>query len=107
MIELPPDFMIGASTAAYQIEGGASADGRGPSIWDTFSHTPGATAGGATGDVAADHYHRAADDLDLVAAMQLDAYRFSISWSRVMPEGEGDVNAAGLAFYSDLVDGLI
>jgi beta-glucosidase len=106
-IVLPSDFVLGASTAAYQIEGGASVGGRGPSIWDTFSHTPGTTAGGATGDVAADHYHRVVEDLDLIASLQLDAYRFSISWSRVMPEGEGRVNDTGLAFYSDLVDGLI
>ncbi|MEU8820593.1 GH1 family beta-glucosidase [Actinoplanes sp. NPDC048796] len=106
-ITLPAGFLLGASTAAYQIEGGASDGGRGPSIWDTFSHTPGRTAGGATGDVAADHYHRVAEDLDLIASLRLDAYRFSISWSRVMPEGEGRVNDTGLAFYSDLVDGLI
>lgn len=106
-MRLPSGFVIGASTAAYQIEGGATADGRGPSIWDTFSHTPGRIAGGATGDVAADHYHHVIEDLDLIASMRLDAYRFSISWSRIMPEGEGRVNPAGLAFYSDLVDGLI
>lgn len=104
---IPFGFVLGASTASYQIEGGATADGRGPSIWDTFSHTPGTVADAATGDVAADHYHRVTEDLDLMASLQLDAYRFSISWSRVMPEGEGRVNEAGLAFYSELVDGLI
>lgn len=97
----------GAATAAYQIEGAASKDGRGPSIWDTFSHTPGATAEGATGDTAAGHYDNVTTDLDLMASLHLDAYRFSISWSRVMPEGEGAVNGAGLAFYSTLVDGLL
>ncbi|MHA7189429.1 GH1 family beta-glucosidase [Arthrobacter sp. MDT2-16] len=104
---LPEDFMLGAATAAYQIEGGANEGGRGPSIWDTFSHTPGTTAGGATGDTAADHFHRTEEDLDLMAALHLQAYRFSISWSRVMPTGEGKVNDEGLAFYSTLVDGLL
>lgn len=105
-LQLPPGFVLGAATAAYQIEGGATDGGRGPSIWDTFSHTPGKTAGGATGDVAADHYHRVEGDLDLMSALGLDAYRFSISWPRVMPAGEGQLNDEGLAFYSDLVDGL-
>jgi beta-glucosidase len=104
---LPADFLLGAATAAYQIEGGARDGGRGPSIWDTFSHTPGTTAGGATGDVATDHYHRAESDLDLMATLHLEAYRFSISWSRVIPTGDGEVNAAGLAFYDRLVDGLV
>ncbi|MFF5967917.1 GH1 family beta-glucosidase [Streptomyces collinus] len=106
-LEFPPGFVFGAATAAYQIEGGATDGGRGPSIWDTFSHTPGKTAAGATGDVATDHFHRVEDDLDLMASLNLDVYRFSISWSRVMPTGEGDVNPQGLAFYSDLVDGLL
>ncbi|MDX3192567.1 GH1 family beta-glucosidase [Streptomyces sp. MN03-5084-2B] len=106
-LAFPADFILGAATAAYQIEGGASDDGRGPSIWDTFSHTAGKTAGGATGDVATDHYHRAEADLDLMASLNLDAYRFSISWPRVLPTGEGDINQAGLAFYSRLVDGLL
>ncbi|MFD4987773.1 GH1 family beta-glucosidase [Streptomyces sp. NPDC058372] len=106
-IEFPPEFILGASTAAYQIEGAADEGGRGPSIWDTFSHTPGKTAGGATGDAAADHYHHVEADLDLMESLNLDAYRFSISWSRVMPTGEGDVNPEGLKFYSDLIDGLI
>ncbi|KRF21841.1 beta-glucosidase [Phycicoccus sp. Soil803] len=103
----PPAFIVGASTASYQIEGAFDEGGRGPSIWDTFSHTPGNIAGGATGDVAADHYHRVGADLDLMSSLNLDAYRFSISWSRVMPTGEGGINPEGLAFYSDLVDGLI
>ncbi|MGW0838870.1 GH1 family beta-glucosidase [Streptomyces sp. NPDC002787] len=106
-LAFPPDFILGAATAAYQIEGGAREGGRGPSIWDTFSHTPGKTAEGATGDVAADHYHRVDADLDLMASLHLDAYRFSISWPRVMPTGEGEVNPEGLEFYSRLVDGLI
>ena len=106
-IDLPPSFILGAATAAYQIEGGATEGGRGPSIWDTFSHTPGKTEGGATGDVAADHYHRVEEDLGLMEALNLTAYRFSISWSRVMPTGEGEVNAEGLQFYSRLVDSLL
>lgn len=104
---LPDDFVLGAATAAYQIEGSATEGGRGPSIWDTFSHTPGATADGATGDVAADHYRKAAADLDLMASMGLGVYRFSVSWSRIQPTGEGAVNETGLQFYSELVDGLI
>jgi len=104
---VPDGFLLGAATAAYQIEGGAAEGGRGPSIWDTFSHTPGKTAGGATGDVAADHYHHLDDDLDLMASLHLDAYRFSISWSRVMPTGEGELNPEGVAFYDRLVDGLV
>ena len=106
-LTFPPDFILGAATAAYQIEGGAGEGGRGPSIWDTFSHTPGKTAHGATGDVAADHYHQVETDLDLMASLSLGAYRFSISWPRVMPTGEGEVNPDGLAFYSRLIDGLL
>lgn len=106
-LSFPPGFVLGAATAAYQIEGGAAEGGRAPSIWDTFSHTPGKTAGGATGDVAADHFHRVEEDLDLMARLELDAYRFSISWSRVMPDGDGPVNQEGLDFYSRLVDGLL
>lgn len=100
-------FLLGAATAAYQIEGGAHEGGRGPSIWDTFSHTPGKTADGATGDVAADHYHHVESDLDLMASLNLDAYRFSIAWPRVMPLGDGEINQEGLDFYSRLVDGLL
>ncbi|GAA0295019.1 MULTISPECIES: GH1 family beta-glucosidase [Streptomyces] len=106
-LAFPPDFILGAATAAYQIEGGAREGGRGSSIWDTFSHAPGKTAEGATGDVAADHYHRVEVDLDLMASLHLDAYRFSISWPRVMPTGEGEANPEGLEFYSRLVDGLL
>jgi len=103
----PPGFIFGAATASYQIEGAWNEDGRGPSIWDTFSHTPGLVAGGDTGDVADDHYHRLDQDLDLMASLNLAAYRFSISWSRVIPSGSGAVNQAGIDFYSRLVDGLI
>jgi beta-glucosidase len=103
----PPGFIFGAATASYQIEGAWNEEGRGPSIWDTFSHTPGLVVGGDTGDVADDHLHRLDEDLDLMASLNLDAYRFSISWSRIIPAGSGAVNQAGIDFYSRLVDGLI
>src|SRR5688572_28924524 len=102
----PNDFVWGFAASAYQIEGAAAEDGRGPSIWDTFSHTPGKTANGDTGDVACDHYHRYPDDVRLMAELGARAYRFSISWSRVMPEGRGAVNQQGLDFYRRLVDEL-
>ena len=107
MSDFPESFVWGSATAAYQIEGAANEDGRGPSIWDTFSHTPGRTLNGDTGDVAADHYHRWQEDLGHIAALGLDAYRFSISWPRVRPGGSGPFNQAGLDFYSRLVDGLL
>ncbi|MFI2663812.1 GH1 family beta-glucosidase [Micromonospora carbonacea] len=103
----PEGFVWGSATASYQIEGGATEDGRGPSIWDTYSHTPGRTLNGDTGDVAADHYHRWAEDLGHIAELGLAAYRFSISWPRVQPGGCGAFNRAGLDFYSRLVDGLL
>ncbi|MEV6695368.1 GH1 family beta-glucosidase [Micromonospora sp. NPDC051196] len=106
-VVFPPGFIWGSATAAYQIEGAAKEGGRGPSIWDTYSHTPGRTRNGDTGDVAADHYHRWADDLDQVAALGLKAYRFSIAWPRVQPGGSGPVNQAGVDFYSRLVDRLL
>jgi beta-glucosidase len=105
-LTFPDGFVWGASTSAYQIEGAAAEDGRGPSVWDTFSHTLGKVRGGDTGDVAADHYHRMPDDLDLMKGLGLQSYRFSISWSRVLPTGRGAVNAKGLDFYKRLVDGL-
>ncbi|GAA3652656.1 GH1 family beta-glucosidase [Microbacterium marinilacus] len=103
----PPEFLIGSATAAYQIEGAAAEDGRTPSIWDTFSRTPGRTWNGDTGDVACDHYHRLESDLDLMAGLGLQAYRFSLSWSRLMPNGGSAVNGRGLDFYERLVDGLL
>jgi beta-glucosidase len=103
----PEGFVWGAATAAYQIEGAADADGRGPSIWDRFAHTPGRVTNGETGDVACDHYHRYREDVALMAELGLDAYRFSVSWSRVLPEGKGRVNEAGLDFYDRLVDELL
>ena len=106
-LQFPAGFIWGASTAAYQIEGAASEDGRGLSIWDTFSHTPGKIADGTTGDVATDHYHRTAQDVELMADLGLSAYRFSIAWPRIVPAGSGAVNQAGLDFYSRLVDELL
>ncbi len=103
----PPGFLWGAATAAYQIEGGAREGGRGLPIWDTFSHTPGRVQDGDTGDVATDHYHRWADDVDLMADLGLQAYRFSISWPRVQPGGRGKLNPAGVDFYAQLLDALL
>lgn len=103
----PEGFLWGAATSAYQVEGSPLADGAGPSIWHRFAHTPGRTANGETGDVAVDHYHRWADDVQLMRDLGLTAYRFSISWSRILPSGTGAVNAAGLAFYDRLVDALL
>ena len=103
----PANFLWGTSSSAYQIEGAWNEDGRGPSIWDTYSHTPGNTWNGDTGDVAADHYHRLDEDLDLMASLGLRAYRFSIAWPRIQPTGRGPVNPKGLDFYSRLVDGLL
>jgi beta-glucosidase len=105
-VAFPTDFWWGAATSAYQIEGGATADGKGPSVWDTFAHLPGKIIDGSTGDVAADHYHRYADDIALIASVGLRSYRFSISWPRVLPAGAGAVNQRGLDFYKRLLDGL-
>jgi beta-glucosidase len=102
----PPGFIWGAATAAYQIEGAAATDGRGPSVWDTFSHTPGKVAHGDTGDVACDFYHRWREDLDLLVGLSLDSLRFSVSWSRVQPLGHGAINQPGLDFYRALVAGM-
>ena len=103
----PSDFVWGAATAAYQIEGATGEDGRGESIWDRFSHTPGRVRNGDTGDVACDHYHRYREDVALMADLGLGAYRFSVSWPRVLPEGTGRPNEAGLDFYDRLVDELL
>ncbi|MBE2270099.1 MAG: beta-glucosidase [Anaerolinea sp.] len=106
-MQFPDDFVWGAATAAYQIEGAVTEDGRGTSIWDTFSHTPGKTLNGDTGDIACDHYHRWRDDIGLLKALNVNAYRFSIAWSRILPVGRGKPNPAGIDFYSRLVDGLL
>jgi beta-glucosidase len=103
----PRDFRWGTSTAAYQIEGAATEDGRGPSIWDTFSHEQGRISDGSTGDVACDHYHRYPEDIALMTGLGVDAYRFSIAWARIQPTGSGPVNPAGVAFYDRLVDALL
>ena len=107
MTQFPQDFVWGAATAAYQIEGGVNEDGRGASIWDTFSHTPGKTDNGDTGDIACDHYHRWQDDVQLMQELGLQAYRLSIAWPRVFPQGWGQVNERGLDFYDRLVDALL
>ena len=103
----PEGFLWGAATAAYQIEGAWDEEGKGASIWDEFSHTAGKVRNGDTGDVACDHYHRYREDVALMKSLGLNAYRFSISWPRVLPEGKGGVNEAGLDFYSRLVDELL
>lgn len=102
----PTDFVWGAATASYQIEGAVAEDGRTPSIWDTFSHTPGAVLNNDTGDVACEHYHRMPEDVALMRELQVASYRFSVAWPRVRPDG-GPVNRAGLAFYDRLVDELL
>ena len=103
----PSDFLWGCATSAYQIEGAPLADGAGPSIWQRFVHTPGMVHNGDTGDIACDHYHRYKSDIALMKKLGIKAYRFSISWSRLLPLGKGPINAAGLAFYNDLIDTLI
>ena len=106
-IQFPDDFLWGAATSAYQIEGSPLADGAGPSIWQRFVHSPGLTTTGDTGDVACDHYRRYLTDVKLMADLGLNAYRFSIAWARVLPLGRGRVNTAGLDFYQRLVDALL
>jgi beta-glucosidase len=103
----PDGFLWGAATSAYQIEGSPLADGAGPSIWHRFCHSPGLTRNGETGDIACDHYRRYADDVRLMRDLGLNAYRFSIAWARILPDGTGRVNPAGLAFYDRLVDALL
>jgi beta-glucosidase len=105
-LPFPQGFAWGAATAAYQIEGAASADGRGPSVWDTFSHAPGNIRGGDTGDIACDSYHRYREDVAMMASLGLTAYRFSISWPRIQPGGRGPVNQKGLDYYRALLDEL-
>jgi len=103
----PKGFLFGAATASYQIEGAVDEDGRTPSIWDTFSHTPGKVVGDDNGDVAADHYHRIRDDVALMKQLGLQTYRFSIAWPRIQPGGSGAFNQKGIDFYSSLVDELL
>jgi 6-phospho-beta-glucosidase len=103
----PPGFLWGAASAAYQVEGAWDADGKGPSVWDRFAKIPGKTFQGSNGDVAVDHYHRYRDDIALMAELGLRAYRFSVSWPRIYPRGQGPVNDAGLRFYDNLIDALL
>ncbi|HEX2391036.1 MAG TPA: family 1 glycosylhydrolase, partial [Casimicrobiaceae bacterium] len=105
--DFPPGFLWGTATSAYQVEGSPLADGAGPSIWQRFTRTPGLVRDGDNGDVACDQYRRYADDAALMKTLGLNAYRFSIAWARVMPEGRGSVNAQGLAHYDRLVDTLL
>jgi len=105
--EFPDGFLWGAATSAYQIEGSPLADGAGISVWHRFAHTPGNTKDGATGDVACDHYRRAAEDVAIMRELGLMAYRFSLAWARILPEGRGRVNPAGIGFYDRLVDRLL
>jgi beta-glucosidase len=105
--QIPADFLWGAAAAAYQIEGAATEDGRGESIWDRFSATPGKVRNGESGAVACDFYHRFSDDIGLMEELGIDAFRFSVSWPRILPEGRGRVNPAGLDFYDRLVDELL
>jgi beta-glucosidase len=106
-ITFPDGFLWGVASSAYQVEGAWNEDGKGESTWDRFSHTPGNIMNGDTGDVACDHYHRYTEDLALMKELGVEAYRFSISWSRVLPNGKGDANRAGLNFYRRLVDELL
>jgi beta-glucosidase len=106
-LSFPEGFLWGVASAAYQIEGAVNEDGRGPSIWDTFSHQPGKTRNGETGDVAADHYHRWQEDLRIMKDLGVKVYRFSIAWPRILPTGSGQVNKPGLDFYDRLVDTLL
>jgi beta-glucosidase len=106
-LQFPQAFLWGCATSAYQIEGAVSADGRGPTIWDTFSHTPGKTHQGQTGDVADDSYHRFAQDVQLLKELGAKAYRFSIAWARIFPQGAGKPNERGVAYYERLVDALL
>src|ERR671932_966699 len=104
---LPRDFLWGAATASYQIEGAAREGGRGESVWDRFAATPGKVRNGDSGEVACDFYHRYRDDVALMRELGLDAFRFSVAWPRVLPKGRGRVNEAGLDFYDRLVDALL
>ncbi len=103
----PKDFLWSSASAAYQIEGAWSEEGKGPSIWDEFSKRPGKTYQATNGDIAVDHYHKYKEDISLMAEQGLKAYRFSISWPRIFPNGSGQINQAGLAFYNKLIDELI
>ncbi len=106
-LKFPKNFVWGAATSAYQIEGAWNADGKGLSIWDTFSHKPGKIVNNENGDVTVDHYHRYKDDVKLMVDLGLKAYRFSIAWTRILPDSRGKVNPKGWAFYDRLIDELL
>ncbi len=106
-LNLPPGFTVGAATAAFQIEGAADEDGRTPSTWDEFAARPGTIVDGSDGRVATDHYHRYREDIALMRDLGVDAYRFSLSWTRILPHGRGPVNQAGVDFYDRLIDELL
>ncbi len=106
-LRFPDGFLWGCATAAYQIEGAPAADGKGLSIWDRYAHTPGMMANGDHGDIACDHYHRFREDIALMKQLGMQAYRFSLSWARILPQGTGLLNPAGLQFYSNLIDELL
>lgn len=107
IFQFSKDFKWGTATAAYQIEGSATADGRGPSIWDTFAKTPGKVFNGDNGDMACDSYHRYEEDIALMNQLGIQSYRFSVSWSRILPDGDGEINQAGLDYYHRFVDKLL
>lgn len=106
-MNFPKNFIWGAATASYQIEGATAEDGKGVSVWDTFSHTPGKVANGETGDISCDHYHKYKEDVALMKELGLQSYRFSLSWPRIIPDGDGKVNEKGLAFYDALIEELL
>ena len=106
-LKFPDNFLWGAATASYQIEGAANKDGKGVSIWDTFTHTPGKIKNNENGDIAVDHYHRFKEDIQLMSDIGMQAYRFSIAWTRIFPKGKGSINQKGLDFYSKLIDELL
>ena len=102
--KFPNDFFWGTATASYQIEGATDKDGKSKSIWDTFTHTPGKVKNNENGDTAVDHYHRYEEDIELMANINLNSYRFSLAWTRIIPEGMGKINPKGIDFYSRLID---
>ena len=106
-MKFPKDFIWGAATASYQIEGAAKEDGKGLSVWDTFAHTPGKVVNGENGDIACDHYHKYKEDVAIMKEMGLKSYRFSLCWPRIIPDGDGAINPKGFAFYDALVDELL
>ncbi len=107
MKQFPENFTWGGATSSYQIEGAWNTGGKGPSIWDVFCMIPGKVANGDTGNIACDHYHRVKEDVALIKKLGLKAYRFSISWSRIMPSGRGEINQKGIYFYNELINELL